>query len=954
MLRGLRVSVFLAVVSGVSLCASRALAQTSDANGALGEMPLPGGLRALLAAIDDPVAPDRSQFLLEFIRRAHNTPPTIKNIPRDALLRAALNHLGQARTVAATTNPDTLPLPLPAQLWIDVVFKGRASAHTLVSDIIASRDASLLYCGLLSLDDSTRAWLASQRELLADLATRFAPAFVIAAPAIRVADSLVRVPGGDAARAVWEEIVGRPLNEPLAFIRTVLTRDEGQFAYFYASMSQLNEPQLHVAFNLDAANPGDRIATARRLWSVYERMASSWKITERAFWRPGSDPALLVSDMTVDSAGRPLLRGTPRFWTAVFQESESPGKSAGVDPAALTAPQRLDYAWLCEQIFTAERVGDRRRGNAVLFASRMLPSVTRANVADAIEVTRAVIAYPALVASLERAGLTDVRAFAAAVRRATRLSTIGDRDRAERTLAQYQGALAMLARAAWRGGLRPAHLAAHVSALSAIEVNDRGEYDGRLADWFAAFVATYWGDSPAEIYAHGAGQTETDAMAIVAGPPGPSRFVEWEGTRYRLNFAWGETARLAKLMGEDSRPFLSASRALVTLVRLSSGTTVPRERLREESEHFAKMASDVGCNSTDVWRGSDVARRCAEVVTALERAVQDRDPRAPSRLVPSLRSLADDMLARGLMELAYAVALGQRDRAVISADDGARRHDFGLGAIGPRRHVEWSFPVQATDVRRGWHMMGSVLGLDVRLAEFLLTRTSSKFPPRRPTLDDDRRRVLVEIVALVQPRSLADEDRDAIVAALRKGRARVAAQTTRESARALAEEIGLSPARASLMAWTATHDRERLAASLSPTELLWAGLGRSPMPAAFHAWGGPAEPRLGCLCLRMTDRRPWEHYAGRWHSGIPTSGFSDLNLRVTELLADIRMPAAVTAPVLASATLELVEGAATRDHDDYRGLVEFVAGLRRVRMEQFLALLTTDGPLVPVDSGESR
>ena len=954
MLRGLRVSALLTVMIGGSVCGSRALAQTSDAAGAIGDMPLPGGLRAFLAAVRDPVAPDRSQFLVEFIRRAHNTPPTIKNTPRDTLLRAALTHLERARQAGLTTKSETVPLPLPQKLWIDVVFKGRATPESLVADIIASRNASLLYWGLLSLDDATRVWLANQRELLDELATGYAPAFVIAAPAVRVVDSVVSVPGGDAAVGVWEEIVGKPVKEPAAFIRALLSRANGQAAYFYASMGELNERELRVALNLESERPGERMAAARRLLTVYQRIGSSWKIEERTFWRPGSDPALLLSDLQVDATGRPLLRGTPRFWAAVFQESDTTSKSAVLDPNGLSKQERLDYSSLCEEIFTADRIGDRRRGNAVLFASRMLPALTPANVMDAVDATRAVIAYPALATALERAGLTDLRAYANAARRAARLSNIGDRDRMIRALGQYQGALAVVARAAWRGGLRPADLAAQVSALSAIDLTDRGEYDGRLAEWFASFVAGFWGDAPVDIAAHGAGATETEAIAIVAGPPGPSRFIEWEGTRYRLNFAHAEATRLAKLLGEDSRPFLSTSRSLVALSGMVSGSTVARERLRDEAENFTKLASAVGCTGTETWRGSDVARRCADIVNGLQRTVSDGDPSPAVRHVAAMRSLADDMLARGLMELAYAIALGQPERALISADDGARRHDFGVGAVGGRRYVEWNFPVPATDVRRGWHMMGSVLALDVRLSDFLLTRVSSRPPKRRPTLDDDRRRVLVELAALVQPRSLSDEDGDALVRTLQKGRERLAAQTTRESVRALADEIRLSPARASLLTWLSANDRERLAASLSPTELLWAGLERAQLPAAFHAWGGPAEPRLGCLCLRMVDRRPWELYAGRWHSGIPTSGFSDLNLRITELLAEMHMPAAVTAPVLASAALELVEGAATRDHDDYRGLVEFLDGFRRVRIEQFLALLTTDGPLVPVDSGESR
>jgi hypothetical protein len=101
----------------------------------------------------------------------------------------------------------------------------------------------------------------------------------------------------------------------------------------------------------------------------------------------------------------------------------------------------------------------------------------------------------------------------------------------------------------------------------------------------------------------------------------------------------------------------------------------------------------------------------------------------------------------------------------------------------------------------------------------------------------------------------------------------------------------------------------------------------------------------------LLDRRAWETLTGRWHSGILASGFADLNLRLAELLADLRMPAQLLGSVLAPATLDLIESAATRDHDDRRGLVAFVQALPPERVEQYLALLTSGGPLVPV--GES-
>jgi hypothetical protein len=244
---------------------------------------------------------------------------------------------------------------------------------------------------------------------------------------------------------------------------------------------------------------------------------------------------------------------------------------------------------------------------------------------------------------------------------------------------------------------------------------------------------------------------------------------------------------------------------------------------------------------------------------------------------------------------------------------------------------------------------GSVLGLDVKLANFSLLRLSSKPPPRRPTLDDVDRQAFIEAIVIIEPSSLSDTDRDLIVAAIRHGRARLAAAGTAHEVGALADEIRLGPVRRSLLSWVVAHEPARAVSFLSPSELLWLGLEKRPVEARLHAWGAPGRFRVGCLCLHLDDRRPWEMLAGRWGSGILASGFADLNLRLAELLAELRMPAPLLGPVLASATLDFVNTVESRHRDDRRGLVEFVQTLGTDRVEQYLALLTSDGPLVPVD-----
>jgi hypothetical protein len=607
----------------------------------------------------------------------------------------------------------------------------------------------------------------------------------------------------------------------------------------------------------------------------------------------------------------------------------------------------VDFRWLCERIFSGERLDDRRRYHLVMFAARVVPGPLSAPARDEIDAVRAAYRYPALTMTLERAKITDAAVFAAAARRAARLSSIGDDDRAVRALAQYQGALTLLTRSAIRSHADPATLGKLVVSLSAVDVTERGDYEGGLVRWLASRIAEL--PRAQGIDEAVAGPLEADVLAALAGSfPVERRVVEWEGTRYRLDFAAAEAGRIVRLIGEQPRPFLSAARSMVAISDAVSEAGVSRERLRQQADALRLAGESVALHEPHGWARTDAGRRYRDLASAMKRAADGGDGRAAARLASPLRLLADNLLARGLMEFTYAAALGQPDRAPISADDAASRHDFGLRTTGARRFAPWALPTSGVAVLRGWRVTGSLLGLDVRLADFALMRVSTRIPPRKPTLDDDHRRVLVETVALIDAASLSDADRDVVAGALRKGRARLAAARTRADVAAIADDIRLSAARRTLIEWVVTNDPERLGEFLSPTELFWLGLEKAPVPRGLQAWGAAGEGRLGCLCVQIPDRVPWEAFAGRWFSGVFASGLSDLNLRVAELLAELRMPAALLAPVIAAATLDVVDSAITRDADDHRGIVEYVRAMRVDRVEQYLALLTTDGPLVPL------
>jgi hypothetical protein len=929
------------------------------------DVPLPGGVQSARTAINDSAAADRTHFLFDFIRRSYEQRTQARSALRDPAVQVLVTHL--ERSSGSSKSPlsektaeqmnlgsnlvaETVPVPLPAQVWSDVVFGGRATTQNLLAEILRSRNTALFYYGLFSLDDETRAWLANEHRLIKDLVARYPASFTIAAPGLRVANNQVRPPGGELAAPAWEGLVGRRTNEPAEFVRALLARSEGRLAYFFGAMAHLSDTQLRFGLNLEGADTDRRVDAARRLYAIFARIAESWKVEERTFWRPTFDPAMLLADLSVDQSGKPVLPGTTPFWNTVLAEAEP--NTPVTDEAArrLVEGDPIDFASLCEQLFRANHLLYGRSHQLVLFASRVAKRVTPHTVHDAIVAIRAVGKYPALIATLERAGVDDVAIFARAARRAAQLSQIGDDRRAARALGQLQGAMFVVTRAALRGGLLPGTVNDAVSSLVAVELSERGDYEGRVVQWLADFMNSHQQrlserlspngstreDPFSSLDLHGLAPLELDVLRMMAGHRAIELpVVQWEGTRYRVDFPSAELTRLVRLLGEDSRPYLTCARTLVETAKKLSLPALTREALQQHTTVLEELVQS--------------ARWEEDVRTALQRAARNNDPRHASRVAANLRLLADDLLARGLTQFAYAAALGRPDRALISAGEAASRHDFGLQEPRNTRLSAWSLPVASADRMRDWGVTGSVLGLDVTLAHLALVSVSSKPPLRSPTIPDADRRAFIDAVALIERAALTDADMSTIVTAIRKGRARVSSLRTDRDAVALADEIHLSQARRTLLSWMVTHEPERVPTFLAPIELFWLGMEGAPINGSLHAWGAPAGTRIGCLCLYLDASRPWELLAGRWGGALLASGFPDLNLRIAELLSELTMPAALLAPVLAAATLDFVNTANSRDPDDRRGLVEFVRGLRLEQVEQYLALLTTDGPLVPIN-----
>jgi hypothetical protein len=924
--------------------------ETGGGDRTMSAVRLPGGLAAARTALGETGTADATTLLLDLIRRSFQTPVGTKGLRREAVLRPLLDHLDRvAKSPGAAQSGDDIPLPLTPAFWTATVIGGRSTPETLVRDLLRSPVGSLVYCALLGLDPPTREWLASNPSLLTNLTERQSAAFLIAAPGIRIGDGTIRVPGGNAAAPVWQALVGRPVTEPVDFVRALISA-ETPIAYFYGSAAQLTPVQQRFLLSLDGRDAAARTSAGRKLFSVFERAALGWDIEERPFWRPSLDPVLLVSDLAAEADGTPRVPGSTAFWALAFGDGD-----ADRDRAGLVDGPRVEFASLCEQVFTGGQAVVRGPYQQVLFASRRVERITSDNVRDAILAIRAVVQYPSLTGTLERAHITSIPVFAAAARRAASLAAIDDARRAAVTLAQYQGGIALVARARARGSIGDRLAVELVSELSSIEPDVRGDYGGKVFDWLMGAVAAGRSARAGPQITNGHGEAaesplDADVLALVSGPHAPpTNVVQWEGTRYRIDPASGEIARLRRLLGESQGLTLSAAASVMAGAHVLEGPSLTRALLTGQAEAIEATLTAVSCESADRWHADDLSARCREIIGALTRAAKSGDIKGAARVVPRLKLLADSLLARGFLELTYAMSLGQPDVAAILATDAASRHEFGFDLPGFGRLGAWKRPAAGSDRVRDWHVTGSMLGLDVALATSSLARLSTRPPSTRPTLNDEDRRVLTETVPLMNLADLEPGDHRTLVAALKVGRERAAGLRSLRDVEAIAGPLSLTPTRITLLSWAVQHRRADV--HLSPYELLLLGREAGAKPGDLDAWGVAAEPRLGCLCVQMPTPRQFDLFTGRWHTGVLATGFPDLNLRLAELLADLEMPGTLLPSVLAAATWDLVINVRSRDYDDRQGLVDFVDALTSDRVELYLALLTTDGPLVPILDG---
>jgi hypothetical protein len=258
----------------------------------------------------------------------------------------------------------------------------------------------------------------------------------------------------------------------------------------------------------------------------------------------------------------------------------------------------------------------------------------------------------------------------------------------------------------------------------------------------------------------------------------------------------------------------------------------------------------------------------------------------------------------------------------------------------------WQRPAPDQAAKAGRALAGSLFGLDLSLAAKRRRRLALDGIPHPPRLGSNDIASFVDMLALMNPRTLTDDDLAAIERAVASGREQLRAATDAASLDRLAGRVWMSELRRELLSWTLQQEPARVPALFSMAEIFWLGLPDPPFER-LDAWGTSFEPQSGCFCLRFPLAGTWDRVAGRTGGRLLGAAVPDLMLRVVEHLAALKVPVALVPGVMAIATQDFIDGAPPMYGDDWVGIVGYAGQVSRETVQDYVAAVVAAGPVRP-------
>ena len=208
-------------------------------------------------------APERARFVAELARLTHaaaESPNTTR-----AKAAATLGRAGAADARAPSGSSDTVPIPLTVTVWSQAIFHRPIAPDAIVAAILSDPRAAHLCYGLAGADDETLRYFVDHPAVITRLYEHDAAVFAAFGGSLRIHANKVVSPGGVAAAALWEAVVGETPDRPEPFIRGLFARDEGRLAYLYDTIAGLDAPRAAFALGLWIKDPSERVKRFKAL-----------------------------------------------------------------------------------------------------------------------------------------------------------------------------------------------------------------------------------------------------------------------------------------------------------------------------------------------------------------------------------------------------------------------------------------------------------------------------------------------------------------------------------------------------------------------------------------------------------------------------------------------------------------------------------------------------------------
>ena len=409
-------------------------------------------------------------------------------------VEGAMSAFNGGQVVALALKSDDVPLPVPERVWgirsitsstrlARVLFMQTPErfSGTLVAAILGDRRAALVYYGLCGMDADTRAFFASTPSALGEIYSSARVGTVaLYGRSLRVRGGTVLVPGGDAAKPLWEDLADARADDPEQFILDVLGRDGGRLALLYDAVAQMDEETREFALGAWIKDGDDRRARFRDLYRASEAALAAWNPQDRPFSRPLYDAAHVLLLTPAVPGGVPAHPASRPFWERVFASVDLPSTKGELKPEK--GASLMDAAAIVELVCVTNGTVRRDRAEAWLFGHRVFKDASEAELEHVLVASRGHQRFRVLADTLERIGLSDPAAYAAAMRRAQDIAELGDRARQAAALRVFQGALVLVEHARLARVVDVAFATEAVKTLSGLPFSG-GEWSGGIARW---------------------------------------------------------------------------------------------------------------------------------------------------------------------------------------------------------------------------------------------------------------------------------------------------------------------------------------------------------------------------------------------------------------------------------------------------------------------------------------